>query len=162
MGIMNKKGYVGDVLMWGILLVSLILIVMLMYNLLASAGDSVPAEFAVTKASIQTDTVGWAVAWDFAVVAGLGFMLLASLTSAWLIGTDSSFFWITLIVLIGMLLLVVVLNNAAVAFFNAEAFMAVREEMPGTSFIINNLFWLCVGGSGLLLLVLFAKNRQEA
>lgn len=163
MGILNnKRGYVGDVLMWGILLVSLIFIVMLLYNVLGSAADSVPAELNVAKSSLQTDTAGWAVAWDFAVVAGLGFMLLASLTSAWLIGTDSSFFWITLIVLIGMLLLLIVLNNVAVAFFDAEAFMVVREEMPGTSFIIDNLFWLCIGGAGLLMIVLFAKNRQEA
>ena len=155
----NKKGFIGDILMWGILLVSLILTVMVLYNLLDSSGDSVSTDFPVLKSSLQTDTVGWAAAWDFAVVAGLGFMLLASLTSAWLIGTDSAFFWITLIVLIGVLLLVVVLNNAAVLFFDAQAFMVVRNEMPGTSFIIDNLFWLCVGGSGLLLIVLFAKNR---
>lgn len=159
---MNNRGYVGDVLMWGIMLVTMIIVVMLGWMLLNSASENVSDEQSVAKASLQTDTVGWAAAWDFAIVAGLGFMLLVSLTSAWMIGTDGMFFWITLILLIGFLLLLIVLNNLAVAFFSDAAFMAVREEMPGTSFIIDNLFMLCIGGAGLLLLVLFAKNRQEA
>lgn len=159
---MNKKGYVGDVLMWGIMLVSMILVVMLSWNILDSASETVSSEQSVAKSSLQTDTTGWAKAWDFAIVAGFGFMLLVSLTSAWMIGTDGMFFWITLIILICFVLVLVVLNNVAVAFFNDAAFMAVREQMPGTSFIIDNLFMLCIGGAGLLLLVLFAKNRQEA
>jgi len=162
-GTMNKKGYVGDILMWGIMLVTMIVIVMLMWMLLSSASTSVDAETnPVVAESLALDTIGWAKSWDFAIVAGLGFMLLVSLTSAWMIGTDGMFFWITLIILIGFVLLVAVLNNVATAFFNDQAFMLVREQMPGTSFIINNLFSLVIGGAGLLLLVLFAKNRQEA
>lgn len=157
---MNKKGYVGDVLMWGILLVSMILVVTLLYNLISAAADSVPTDQPIVKSSLSQDTIGWAKAWDFAIVAGIGFMFLASLTSAWLVGTDNTFFWITLILLIMFLLALVVLNNIAYAFFANEAFLVVREEMPGTNFIINNLFEICIGGAGLLLLVFFSKGRQ--
>jgi hypothetical protein len=159
----NKKGYVGDVLMWGILLVTLIFVVLLLYNLLSAASTSVNAtESPVIAAALTNDTAGWAAGWDFAIVAGLGFMFLVSLTSAWMIGTDGMFFWVTLIILILFVLLLVVLNNAATLFFDDIAFLAVREEMPGTSFIIENMFFLALGGAGLLLLVLFAKNRAVA
>jgi len=159
----GKRGYVGDVLMWGILLVSMIFVVMLLWNLLSEASSSVDTNTApVVAASLSTGTDGWAAGWDFAIVAGLGFMFLVSLTSAWAIGTDSKLFWISLIILIMFVLLLAVLNNVANAFFNDSAFMLVREEMTGTSFIIDNLFWLCIGGAGLLLLVLFAKNKSEA
>jgi hypothetical protein len=162
MGMINKKGYVGDVLMWGILLVSMIFVVMLLWNLLSEASTSVDTNTApVVAASLAQGTDGWAAGWDFAIVAGLGFMFLVSLTSAWVIGTDSKMFWISLIILIMFVLLLAVLNNTANAFFNDAAFMVVRSEMPGTSFIIDNLFWLCIGGAGLLLLVLFAKNKSE-
>lgn len=159
----NKKGYVGDVLMWGVLLISMILVVFLMYNLLSGAASSVDSSTApVISSSLSTNTDGWAAGWDFAIVAGLGFMFLVSLTSAWMIGTDSMFFWVTLIILIMFILLLLVLNNVGAALFDDIAFMTVREEMPGTSFIIDNLFYLGVGGAGLLLLVLFAKNKSEA
>jgi hypothetical protein len=159
---MNNKGYVGDALMWGIMLVVIIIVAFLMWNLLNSASSSLDDSNSVAKNSLSGSTKSWASAWDFAIVAGLGFMLLVSLTTAWMIGTDSSFFWVTLIILILFLLAVVVLHNTANAFFSNEAFMLVREEMPGTNFIINNLFWVSLGGAGLLLLVLFAKNRSEA
>jgi hypothetical protein len=79
-----------------------------------------------------------------------------------MIGTDGMFFWITLIILFGFLMLLAVLNNAASNFFDNQAFMLVRAAMPGTSFLIDNLFSLCIGGAGLLLIVLFAKNRSDA
>jgi hypothetical protein len=140
----------------------MIIVVMLLWNLLSSASTSVDsATNPVVASSLALDTVGWAKAWDFAIVAGFGFMLLVSLTSAWMIGTDGKFFWITLIILIGFLMLLAVFNNVATAFFNDQSFMLVRAAMPGTSFIIDNLFTLCLGGAGLLLLVLFAKNRSE-
>jgi len=159
----NKKGFVGDLLTWGILLVVMIFVVYLLYNLLAGASSSVSAvENPVAQSSLSTSTDGWAAAWDFSIVAGLGFMFLVSLSSAFLVGTDSAFFWVTLILLIMVLMAVVVLNNVATGFFGADEFMVVRSQMPGTNFIIDNLFFLVLSGAGLLLLVLFAKNRTEA
>jgi len=159
----NKKGFVGDLLTWGVLLVVMIMVVYVLYNLLAGASASIDGvESPVAKQSLSTSTDGWAAGWDFSIVAGLGFMFLVSLTSAFLVGTDSAFFWVTLILLIIVLMAVVVLNNVADGFFGADAFMVVRSQMPGTSFIIDNLFFLVLSGAGLLLLVLFAKNRTEA
>lgn len=159
----SKKGFVGDLLTWGIILVVMIFVIYVLYNLLAGAASSVSSvESPVAQQSLATSTDGWAAGWDFSIVAGLGFMFLISLTSAFVVGTDSAFFWVSLIVLIVMLLFVVVMNNAAEAFFGADAFMVARSEMPGTSFIIENLFFLVLAGAGLLLLVLFAKNRTEA
>jgi hypothetical protein len=159
---MNKRGYVGDALMWGILLVTMIVVVMLLYNLLAGMSASIDSTQPVAKQSLTDSTDSWAPAWDFSIVAGLGVMLLVSLTSAWAVGTDSSFFWISLIILILFLLALVVLNNTATLFFNDISFMTVKSQMPGTTFIIDNLFSLCLAGAGLLLLVLFAKNRSES
>lgn len=159
----NKRGFVGDLLTWGFTLITMIFVVYLLYNLLAGAASSVSSvEAPVAQSSLSTSTDGWAAGWDFSIVAGLGFMFLVSLTSAFLVGTDSAFFWVTLIFLIVVLMFIVVLNNVAAGFFGADEFMVVRSQMPGSSFIIDNLFYMILAGSGLLLLVLFAKNRTEA
>lgn len=148
---------------WGFMLIVIIFIVYMFYNLLAGASSSVSStELPVAQQSLSTSTDGWAAGWDFSIVAGLGFMFLVSLTSAFVVGTDSTFFWVTIIFLIVVLMFIVVMNNAAAGFFGADEFMIVRSQMPGTSFIIDNLYFIILAGGGLMLLVLFAKNRTEA
>lgn len=159
---MNTKGFVGDVLLWGVMLVTIIAIAFLLYLLLSGAGNSISAtDQPVMNAGVTTATNSWAKGWDFAIVAGFGAMLLVSLSSAWMVGTNSMFFWITLIILIIMITALAALNNIAYSLFSSDTFMVVRSQMPGTNFIIEHLFALCVGGAGMLLLVLFAKNRGE-
>ncbi len=161
---LGKKGFIGDVLTWAVILLVLVVITFLFYNLLSSATDSTDnnAEIVTVHNSLSNSTAGWAAGWDIAIVAALGFMLVASLVTAWLIGTDSIFFWITLIVLIFILIGMVAVHNIANAFIDDQQFAVVASNMPGTVFIVNNLFYISIGGAAILMIVLFAKNRSGA
>jgi magnesium-transporting ATPase (P-type) len=160
---LNKKAYIGDVLIWGVILLVLVVIAFLFYNLLSSAADSTAGDTqnAQVHTSLTNSTLGWASGWDTAIVAALGFMFLASLVTAWIVGTDSLFFWITLIVTILCLIAMIAVNNIANTFIDDQQFAVVASNMPGTVFIIHNLFMIVLGGTLLLLVVLFAKPKDS-
>lgn len=158
----SRKGYIGDVLTWSVILCVLVVIVFFIYLFLSEASDNnTDSNTQAFNDSLSGSTAKWARGWDVAIVAGLGFMLLATLTTAWMIGTNPAFFWISLIVLILFLLAIVVFHNLANAFIDDSSFVLVAENMKGTFFILRNLLWITIGGAGLLLIVLFAKNRSE-
>lgn len=157
---LNRKGFVGDVLTWAVVILVLVVMVFFGYNFLNAASDSTQG-LPVMQAGFQSSTNNWARGWDIAVIAGLGFLILGTLTSVWLIGTNPAFFWITFILLIFFLLMVTVFHNIANEIIYEEGMMTAAEAMPGITFIATNILYISMAVAGLLIIVLFAKARTD-
>jgi hypothetical protein len=115
----------------------------------------------VVQSSLQTSTLGWARGWDIAIMGGVALGIIASLVSAWFIGTNPVFFWITLLTFFFFLLGVVIIGNLMEAMVSQETFLVLASQMPGTIYIVNNVFTIVLGGGALLLIVLISKFRTE-
>jgi len=154
----NKKGFVGDILTWVILLGVLVLIVFFGYLFISAGAESTEG---IVKSSLQTSTLGWARGWDIAIMTGFGLALVATLTSAWFIGTNPIFFWISFITFVFFLLGTVVVGNLLQSVVNKDTFLVLASQMPGTIYLVNNVFAVVLGGGILLVIVLFAKFRSD-
>lgn len=160
---MNKRGFVGDSITWGLGLTILIFLVLVFGKMLAENNTSIQASDMpeAGKAMFEKTNSKWASGWDNAIALFVGLMFIITFILAWQIGTNPAFFWISLIVLVSCLGLVVGLNNALVSFYDADAFMLIKAEMPFTSFLVDNFMVVMIGGAAILLIVLFAKLRSE-
>jgi len=160
---MNKKGFVGDSITWGVGLVILIFLVVVFGKMLQENNDSIQESDMpeAGKAMFSKTNSKWATGWDNAIALFIGLMFIVTFIVAWRIGTDSAFFWITLIVLISCLGALVGLNNALVNFYNNDTFLLIKAQMPFTSFIVDHFMLIMIGGASMLMIVLFAKMRSE-
>lgn len=159
---MNRKGFVGDVMTWVLIILVLVPLIFFGYNFLDAAAEASGGEGSeVVQQSLQGSTSSWARGWDIAIMAGLGFLIIGTMITSWMIGTNPMWFWITLIILVFFLLAIVALHNLGNALLDDEQMMLVVEQMPGTAFIVRNILYISVAGAAMVMFSLFAKSRVD-
>lgn len=159
----SKKGFIGDSLTWGLALVVLIFLVLVFGKMMQENNNSIQDSNMpqAGKDMFNKTNSHWSSGWDNAIALFIGLMFIVTFIVAWRVGTDSAFFWITLIILISCLGALVGLNNALVKFYGDDAFLEIKADMPFTSFIVDHFMLVMIGGAVMLMIVLFAKIRSE-
>lgn len=161
---MNKKGFIGDTLTWALILFGLILVVFFSFNMVRDMDESFTNSGLSERAIEESNRTmtGWPKWWDNAIALFLGLMYIVTLALAWQIGTNPSFFWISLILFIFIISFVLLMHNMLEGIVGQETFVEAKANMPFTSFFVDNFFSIILAGGILLIIVLFAKVRSEA
>ena len=159
---MNKKGYVQDFLLFGIVLFTVAIIIIAGSRLMTSFNDKWQVTDAgVDAKGIMGDNAGrFTTIWDYAFLSIFVFFVLAIFASFFVLNTHPAFYFVVVILLGFMLIPIAILSNTWDDYSTSTSVASDAAGFNIMDFLLGN--WALIFGTlGFLgLVVLFAKFKS--
>lgn len=161
---MNKKGFVGDMLAYGIIVFVMAIVVLCCWILLKNintawqADANLPAE---SKAIMSYQATNFIPVWDgFFILMAIGY-IVAIIIAAAMIRSHPVFAGLAFILLVVVGLIGVNLANSFYDIANTPSLATYSADFPKMDFIVTKLPYIIVTMGLLFIVVMYAKSRQS-
>jgi hypothetical protein len=160
---MNKKGSGLDIIYILAFLFTFAIITIVAFTFYSGYTDSIadnPLFDNEVNEQVESQAVATLHAWDYLFVFIMIGLTITTLMGGFMLRTHPAFFWISLLLLIIAIVIAAILGNVFGSVTSTAAFSSAAGELSVIPFIMNHLPLMILLIGGIILVILFAKNKM--
>lgn len=160
---MNKKGSGMDIIYILAFLFTFAIVTIVAFTFYAGYTDSIadnPNFDNAINDQVEEQAIATLHAWDYLFVFIMVGLTITTLLGGFMLRTHPAFFWISLLLLIIAIIIAAVLGNVFGSVTSTSSFSTAAGELSVIPFFMNHLPLMILLIGGIILVILFAKNKM--